>query len=89
MFGYHESLTVEDTAVTATVTSAGLLLAVILLGCVTWHHSFTWWGSRSQTELKPDEYEASRLPLPPGSLGLPVIGEMLQFIVEVSNRSSS
>jgi hypothetical protein len=38
---------------------------------------------RSSPDTQLEEIEAGRLPLPPGSLGLPFIGEMLQFVVEV------
>jgi len=82
MLEYHDS-SVEDTTAIATVAIFGILVAVILIFCVASHRGFTRSMIRSRAELKPDECEASRLPLPPGSLGLPMIGEMAQFIVEV------
>lgn len=58
----------------------GLLLFGVVCRRVVRQRGLT---KRNASALHPDEMEAGRMPLPPGSLGLPLIGEMLQFIVEV------
>lgn len=73
--------TVDGYAILVPVAAAGgLLLLGFVCRRVVRQRGLT---KGNTTAMQPDEIAAGRLPLPPGSFGLPLIGEMLQFVVEV------
>jgi len=68
------------------MTLALWLLLVCAVLVIFWKLLCLWWRRRQMLLSEDASSDISHLPLPPGDTGLPILGETLEWLVEVRGK---